>query len=310
MVGPTLIEIRNHIGTLAGSDGEYYVVCGRTGDRPVPADGKRFDDRATARSAARATEQYRNVLRQYDPRVPYYDLIVCQDTGPVTGSGQHDNYPQDSYPDTLSEPILHDRSTIIKQQGRVEFCHRVAGAVFETLSEDGYDGIERAVMNAYFELAETVGDPDELCLCLLESMSTELDNRLDASEQADVLAGAATLLGPRDTTEEPLDATLSHLQARGLLGGFVRSPWSVDFDGGAQSVVVQISTYALSPREGRLPVLPLVVELYRRQPAHPPTALQVAEREDGWRCTFHLAPTAGPAGLVSAPIHSEGQNVR
>ena len=305
MVGTTLIEIRNHIGALASDSGEYYLVCGRTGDRPVPADGKRFDDRATARSAARATEQYRSALRRYDPQVPYYDLIVCQDTEPITESGQRDRGPRDGYPETLSEPVLDDRSTTVERQGRVEFCHRVAGAVFETLSEDGYDAIERAVMNAYFELAETVGDPDELCLCLLESMSTELDNRLEASEQADVLTGAATLLGPRDTTGGPLDATLSHLQTRGLIRGFTRSPWSIDLDESARSVVVRISEYALSPREGRLPVLPLVVELYRRQPARPPTALQVAEREDGWRCTFGLATTAGPAGLVSAPIDSE-----
>jgi len=306
MVGMTLAEIRTHIETLASSDGEYYIVCGRTGDRPVPADGKRFDDRATARSAARATEQYRSVLRRYDPQVPYYDLIVCQHTEPVTESDQLGKRSQDDYPETLSEPILDDWSTTVERQGRAEFCHRVAGAVFETLSEDGYDAIERTVMDAYFELAGTVDDPDKLCLCLLENMSTELDNRLDAAVQAKILTGAATRLGPRDTTDKPLYAALSYLQTRGLIGGFTRSPWSIDIDGGARSVVVQISKYALSPREGRLPVLPLVVELYRREPARPPTALQVAEHDDGWRCTFGIAATAGPAGLVSAPINSEG----
>jgi len=305
MVGMTLAEIRDHIETLASNDGEYYLVCSRTGDRPVPAAGERFDDRATARNAARATEQYRSALRRYDPQVPYYDLIVCQDTGPITESGRLNKRPQDNHLETLSEPVLDNRSTTVERQGRVEFCHRVAGAVFETLSADGYDAIERAVMGAYFELAETVGDPDELCLCLLESMATELDDRLDASEQAAVLDGAATRLGPPDTTETPLNATLSHLQARGLIGGFTRSPWSVDLDGGARSVVIQLSEYALAPREGRLPVLPLVLELYRRQPTQRPTALQVAEREDGWRCTFGLAETAGPTGLVSAPIDPE-----
>lgn len=70
--------------------------------------------------------------------------------------------------------------------------------------------------------------------------------------------------------------------------------------------MIQLSDYALSPREGRLPVLPLVLELYRRQPARRPTALHVEEREDGWRWTFGLAETAGPTGLVSAPIDSEG----
>jgi len=58
MVGMTLAEIRTHIETLASSDGEYYIVCGRTGDRPVPAASERFVDRATARNAARATERW------------------------------------------------------------------------------------------------------------------------------------------------------------------------------------------------------------------------------------------------------------
>jgi hypothetical protein len=181
----------------------------------------------------------------------------------------------------------------------------VAGAVFETLSEDGYDAIERAVTDAYFELAETVGDPDELCLCLLESMSTELDDRLDASEQAEVLTGAATRLGPPDTTEKPLNATLLHLQARGLIGGFTRSPWSVDLDGSARSVVTQLSDYALFPREGRFPVLRLVLELYRRQPAQRPTALQVEELEGGWRCTSVLPETVDPTGLASIAVDRE-----
>jgi hypothetical protein len=305
MVGMTLAEIRTHIKTLDSKDGEYYIICGRTGDRPVPADGKRFDDRATARNAARATEQYRSALRRYDPQVPYYDLIVCQETEPVTESSRLNQEVQDNHQETLSEPVLGKRSTTVGRQGRVEFCHRVAGAVFETLSADGYNATERAVMDAYFQLAETVDDSDELCLCLLESMSAELDSRLEVSEQADVLTDAATRLGPHDTTDEPLDATLSHLQARGLIGGFTRSPWSIDLDGGARSVVIKLSDYAFSPRKGRLPVLPLMVELYRRQPAQRPTALQVEEREDGWRCTFGLGGTSGSSGLISAPIDSE-----
>ena len=79
MVGPTLIDIREHIEGLATEDGQYYLRCGRTGDRPVPAAGSRFPDRATARAAAGAIEQYRSALRRYDPQVPYHDLIVCEE---------------------------------------------------------------------------------------------------------------------------------------------------------------------------------------------------------------------------------------
>jgi len=57
MIGTTLVDIRDHIEALAGADGEYYVACGRTGDRPVPISGLRFEGRATAQSAARAAEQ-------------------------------------------------------------------------------------------------------------------------------------------------------------------------------------------------------------------------------------------------------------
>jgi hypothetical protein len=45
MLGPTLIDIREHIETLADEDGAYSLVCGRTGERPIPAAGKRFPNR-------------------------------------------------------------------------------------------------------------------------------------------------------------------------------------------------------------------------------------------------------------------------
>jgi hypothetical protein len=141
MVGTTLIDIREHIEALASDDGVYYLVCGRTGDRPVPVAGMRFDGRATARSAARAAEQYRTALRRYDPQVPYYDLIVCQETEPVTEFERLDRRDQDDHQRTLSEPVLDGDSTTPERRDLVEFCHRVAGAVFETLSEEGYDAV-------------------------------------------------------------------------------------------------------------------------------------------------------------------------
>lgn len=35
MVGPTLIDIRDHIEALATEDGQYYLRCGRMEDRRV-----------------------------------------------------------------------------------------------------------------------------------------------------------------------------------------------------------------------------------------------------------------------------------
>jgi hypothetical protein len=78
MPDSTLAGIRERIEALASADGRYYVTCARTGDRPVPAAGHRFPDRATARAAARLTERYRAVLRWYDPQVPYHDIVVRQ----------------------------------------------------------------------------------------------------------------------------------------------------------------------------------------------------------------------------------------
>jgi hypothetical protein len=78
MNGETLGDIRTHIEALAAESGEYYLVCSRYGDRPVPAADLSFEDRETAQKAARATERYRATLRQYDTRLPRYDIIVCQ----------------------------------------------------------------------------------------------------------------------------------------------------------------------------------------------------------------------------------------
>ncbi|VTT87407.1 unknown [Halorubrum sp. DM2] len=79
MIGTTLLDIADHIESLAAADGEFSLVCARYGDRPVPAAGLRFDSRETARAAARATEQYRDALRRYDPQLPFYDVVVRQE---------------------------------------------------------------------------------------------------------------------------------------------------------------------------------------------------------------------------------------
>lgn len=79
----SLAELRTRVEALASERGEYYLRCCRLGDRPVPAAGLRFESRPAARVAARATEQYRTVLRRYDPTLPRYDVVVCQERRPV-----------------------------------------------------------------------------------------------------------------------------------------------------------------------------------------------------------------------------------
>lgn len=307
MVGTTLAEIRDHIEALASETGEYHLACARYGDRPVPASNLRFADRVTARAAARATEQYRSALRRYDPQVPYYDIVVCQevDVAPRTTSPRDRLAAATSSEDdwSLSEPVINTSTP--DRDDLVEFCHRVAATVFETLSDHGHAAVESAVMDAYFDLAERLSSPDGLCLCLLESMASELDQRLSADEQAAVLREAAARLPPAEPGDRPISATLSLLEEHGILGSYTLSPSSGVSGDGSRSVVVRLSEYALTPRHGHLPLLPLALELYRHRPDAPSPSIAVA-REDGWQLTIARSGDSEPSGLVRAPIHSEG----
>lgn len=305
MVGTTLTEIRAHIERLASGDGEYYLRCGRTGERPVPVSGLRFERRATARKAVRAAEQYRTALRRYDPQVPYCDLIVCQRTTPgAAGSRPESGSGERSRPDSRdpTTPAGHAGSGRPERRELVEFCHTAAAAVFETLTDQGYDAVETAVMDAYLEPAETRADPDELCLCLLEGMAGELADRLPSAEQAEVLASAAARLPSAEATDRPVARALSVLESSGLLGDYTWSPWSMALEEGTRSVVIRLSEYALAPRNGRLPVVPLVLELHRHRRDWFPASLRAVGTDHGWRLTLVLAREADPIGLASAPI--------
>lgn len=300
MIGTTLDGIRTHVEALASDGGSYFVRCGRTGERPVPITGLRFDGRATARSAARAAQQYRSALRRYDPRLPHHDLIVSQEGDGRTEAARR----RGATAETPRQPPGSALDGTPERRDLVEFCHRVAGAVFETLSADGYDEVESDVMDAYFGLAETTGDPSELCLCLLESMAAELHGRLHVAEQAEVLADAATRLDPTERAADPVAEALSVLDSHGVIEGYARTPWSVDLDAGERSVAVQVGGYALSPRDGRLPVLPLTLELARHRSGRLPRSVAATTIDSGWRLTFRTAEAdeIDRDGRVSVPI--------
>ncbi|RAW45693.1 hypothetical protein DQW50_08080 [Halorubrum sp. 48-1-W] len=344
MIGTTLEEVRDHIERLATAEGDYYLVCARYGDRPVPAAGLRFEDRSTGRAAVRATEQYRAALRRYDPAVPRYDVIVCQlcdrpgrsvdPTPRPEGSRTRrtDGHVVDEERWTLSEPVINGRGRRNERRRLVEFCHRIAAAVFEALSEAGWRDVETAVLDRYFELAESVPDPDDLCLCLLEGMAAELADRLAAGDQLDVLSRAADRLGDPsidafdDTdggaarlddapgaddgdTATRFSGTLGDLHKHGLLEGFTHdSAVSEDavLGAGIDSFVesARITGYALSPRNGALPVLPIVVEFLRRSPERRSIGVRVESTDGGW--TVRVAFDGDPRGLAVSPIDSSG----
>lgn len=87
MAESTLTALRATVESLAAADGRYRVVGGRRGEEPVPARGLRFESRAAADRAARAAEEYRAALREYDPRLPAYDLEVRPVDGRVEARG-------------------------------------------------------------------------------------------------------------------------------------------------------------------------------------------------------------------------------
>jgi hypothetical protein len=301
MLGTHLRDVRDHVESLASEDGDYRLVCARYGDQPVPATGLRFESRAVGRAAARATEQYRAALRRYDPQLPVHDVIVCEADGHATAVGDGTRTSEVA----ATEGGVSERSP--SAQALVEFCHQVAGSVFEALSAAGHDAVETATMDAYFRHAESVADPDELCCCLLESMARELDARLSPFEQGAVCAAAADQLStpPLSTTTRPLDATFDSLQATGVLGTYAHSDWHVDRAAGTRTASVAVSDYALSPTADELPVLPVVVELARQFEDWHATPVAVARDGDGWRIAVELDRDDEPHVRAALPIEVE-----
>ncbi|GAB3666839.1 DUF7551 domain-containing protein [Halopiger thermotolerans] len=266
MVGTTLREIREQIEQLASDSGEYYVVCARSGERPVPVAGKRFPTREAAVEAVRATEQYRAALRRYDPQLPFYDPVVCQEgQDPAT-----DRAP----PVSSGAESADGRSRDVTDRGRqplIGFCHDVSGAVFEALSARDHAAAESAIMDTYLAAAEAVTDPDALCLVLLESMATELERHLAPSERVGVLEAAARNLSPVQVSaaeaeiEDPVEASLEHLHSLSLISeyGVVRRP----LEAGGDAWVVYLRGYAMESSERRFPTLPIGIDLLRRTAA-------------------------------------------
>ena len=292
MIGTTLSDIRQHIDSLASPTGSYYLVCSRTGERPVPADGHYFDCRSTARAAATATEQYRTALRRYDPQLPRRDIIVCE---------QFETVPSavDSVAATdataTTDPADHP-----DEAAAVDFCHTVAGVVFETIADSPHSAVQAAIMDRYLTLAETIAHPDELCLRLVEAIATELDTRLSPAAQAELLRTAAGRLSPPPATASvaPLEAALGSLQSVSMLGGYAVDCQSVRCASTRWNLTIE--DYPLG-RADRVVTLPLVVECFRRLST---VALRISGVErtatdpPSWRLTL-TATAGGSSGPLS-----------
>lgn len=267
MVGRTLDEIRERLVGYACDDGPYYLACARTGERPIPSGEHRFPDRESATQAADLVDAYRAELRQYDPRLPHRDVIVRQ-LPRGTDEAENVHTPTD----------------------RSEFCHEVAAAVFETLSGGGFRDAERAVMDTYLDAAETVDDPDDLCLLLLRSMGAVLDEALSVHEQEVVLNRAAGRLDPVAAPDDALTDSLDSVAAAGLLDAY-------HVDGPGDSSTVALDGYALG-RGRRVLTLPLAVELLRRRPGADVRFEPTDDNESGFRVTVVDRACHQPQGLL------------
>ncbi|UPW00107.1 hypothetical protein M0R88_16525 [Halorussus gelatinilyticus] len=305
MVGGTLRDLRERIVDRHDEDGRYFVSCARTGERPVPVAGKRFATRETAARAAELAAEYRAELRRYDPRLAHYDLVVSEEPGP---SGPVDPVP------------------VVEESGgssAADFCHDVAAAVFEALSELGEEAVERAVLEAYLHSAESVTDPDELCLVLLSTAASELDARLAPDRQGEVLRVAADRLGarsertPRDG-DDPVAATLSRFDGLSLVADYAvvrnagdesapsdvstASDESAASDDDGRSWTVTVEEWAFDSVDGRVPTLPFAVELLRRLPDERIAVSDLRAAGDaGWRFVVSTAAPSARAVSLAAP---------
>lgn len=270
MVGTTLREIRHRIEQLASDDGTYYVVCARSGERPVPVAGNRFASRTAAADAARATEQYRAALRRYDPQLPFYDPIVCQDRPAAAGDEtdasrtEPDDHRDSDRPTAARRtrsPAAETRTESSENQ-LVSFCHDVSGAVFEALSARDHEAAERAIMETYLAAAEATTDRDALCLVLLETMASELERHLAAAERTRLLEAAAANLSPVDPADDPVEASLAFLNSLSLVREYGITRVSPGVRGDAWTV--SLRGYAVECDDRRFPTLPIGIEILRR----------------------------------------------
>ncbi|MFA9416075.1 hypothetical protein [Natrinema sp. HArc-T2] len=273
MVGTTLREIRQSIERLASDDGEYDIVCARSGEQPVPVAGRQFATRSDAADAARATEQYRAALRRYDPQLPFYDPIVRQ----TRASAEGHTYDESARSTTgLDRRRAVDRArTVTNNSPLIGFCHDVSGAVFEALSSHDHERVERAIMDTYLAAAEATTDRNTLCLVLLETIAAELDRHLAAAERTRLLRAAAANLSPVDPVDDPVATSLEYLDSLSLIRAYGLTRESVETTD--ENVwTVTLRGYAIDSDERRIPTLPIGIDILRRTA---PSTTSVGVRE-------------------------------
>jgi hypothetical protein len=107
----SLEALRRQIAECATDDGDFYVACAETDERPAPLTGRRFPSEDAAEDAAELAREYRDILRESDPELPEYCFAVYEQSGePLTivstreqAEGQRENgLPRTSRSVTIS----------------------------------------------------------------------------------------------------------------------------------------------------------------------------------------------------------------
>lgn len=294
-----LSDLRTRLEALATDTGRFSVSCARTGERPVPVAGRRFPDRATARTAAQVATAYRATLRRYDPQTPHYDLIVREAPAAVGDASEQGVCRSERH---AQAPALAPPSSPNQEPAPQcvcpAYCTRLLDAVCAAGTARGHDAVPASRMDAAVDQARAAATP----VRHLATTAAQFDASVSPGDHPDLLAAAAARLASSRTDDTPLDATLAALDAHGLTASTARSPWSVDLDDGERIVVVRLSGYALAPQAGRLPTLPITLELARHTTGRLSESITAAPDEDGWRLTIHRSDPPTPSGLLAAPI--------
>ncbi|KAB1188873.1 MULTISPECIES: hypothetical protein [Haloferax] len=288
MVGGTLRDIRAEIRSLSCPDGDFEVVCGRSGTAPSAVSGLTFPNRHAAGEAAELATEYRSVLRRYDPSAPYMDPLVHEVS------------------EKPMKPLAVEPGE--RQTRYSSFCHDIAGLMFESLSELGHREVESAAMETYLTLAEIVDDHDDFCLTMVWSLMSEMDVRLSAKEQTAVVERAAAMCS-MERTPNPVGATLRTLESVSFIDGYSVRPLAVDDtdpddpDSEVRRWVVTFGDYALAERTGRIPTLPLAVDLLRRTPSRSVQFIDGEALSDSrWRLRLQISSEGDADGLVSVDV--------
>lgn len=81
-------QVRSEIEELTDDSGRFYIACVETGERPAPVTGARFDTHEDAERALALARRYRETIREHDPGLPRYRLVVSElSEGPLQLAG-------------------------------------------------------------------------------------------------------------------------------------------------------------------------------------------------------------------------------